>query len=67
MAESGTPRALHNDSLASMTIRAALGGSSPARKAASTPTPMAPHGDTLPPLISIIKSWQPKSPSQPNG
>jgi hypothetical protein len=53
MAESGTPRALHNNSLTSKAIRAALGGPSPARKAASSPTPMAPQGDTLQFVISI--------------
>ena len=62
MAASETPRALHNSSLTSKAIRAALGGSSAAKEAASTPTPMAPHGETLQFLISIIKNSQSRTP-----
>ena len=66
MAESETSRALHNDRLTPMEIGAALGGSSRARKAATTPTLMAPHGNTLQFLISVIKNLQQTSPLQPN-
>ena len=66
MVESETSRALHNGSLTSKAIGAAPGGPSRARKAAPTPTPMAPHGYTLQFLISIIKNSQQRSPSQQN-
>ena len=62
MAETDTSRALHNDRLTPKEIGAALGGLSPARKAAPTPTPTAPHGYALQFVISIIKSSQQKSP-----
>jgi hypothetical protein len=64
MVESEPPRALHILSLASKAIRAALGGSSLARKAA--PASMAAHGRTLQSLISIVKRSQQKSPSHRN-
>ena len=66
MAESDTSRALHNGSLTSKEIGAALGGPFLARKAAPTPTPIAPHGYTLQFLISIIKSSPQKSPLPQN-
>ena len=66
MTESKTSRALHNSSLASKAIGAALGGPFRERTAAPTPTPMAPHGYTLQCLISIIKNSQQRSPSQQN-
>jgi hypothetical protein len=58
MAESDTSRALHNESLTPKAINAALGGPSPARKAAPTHTPIAPHGYPLQFLIFIIKNSQ---------
>jgi hypothetical protein len=66
MAESETSPALHNGSSAPQAIGAALGGPSRARKAAPTPTPMAPHGYTLQFLISIIKDSQQRNSSQQN-
>jgi hypothetical protein len=67
MAECETSRALHNGSVTSRTIGAAPGGPLPAKKAAPTPAPIAPHGHTLQFLISIIKDSQRRSPLQHNG
>jgi hypothetical protein len=66
MAKSDTSRALHNGSLTPKALGAALGGLFPARKAAPTPMPTAPHGYALQFVISIIKSSQQKSPLQQN-
>ena len=66
MAKSDTSRALHDGSLTPKEIGAAFGGHSPARRAAPTPAPTAPHGYTLQFVISIIKKSRQKSPSQQN-
>jgi hypothetical protein len=62
MAQSESSRRLYNGSLASKAIGAGSKGRPPAGKAASTPTPMTPHGHTLQYLISIIKNSQQRSP-----
>jgi hypothetical protein len=64
MVKTNTTRTLHDGSLTPKEIGAALGGLSPARQAAPTRTPMAPHGYALQFVISIIKSSQQKSPLQ---
>ena len=61
MREIETSRAMHNGRLTSKAIGAAPEGPPPARKAAPTPTPMAPHGYTLQFLISIITNSQQRS------
>jgi hypothetical protein len=66
MAESETSRALYNGSLPSEAIAVASQGPPRTQKAASTPSPMTPHGYTLQFLISIIKNSQQKSPPQQN-
>ena len=66
MVECEASRALHNGSLRSKAIDVASQGSPPTQKAASTRSPMAPHGYTLQFLISIIKNVQQKSPSHQN-
>jgi len=62
--ERETSRALHNSSLTSQAIGAALGGSSHAGEAA--PTPMAPQGCMLQYLIAAIKKSDRKRPLQQN-
>jgi hypothetical protein len=62
MSESETSRALHNGSLTSQAIGAALGGSFFAREA----TPTSPHGYTLQFLMVAIKKPDRQRPLQQN-
>jgi hypothetical protein len=62
MVDSELLRALHNGSLTSQAIGAALGGSFLAREA----TPTAPHGYTLQFLMAAIKKSDRQRPLQQN-
>lgn len=66
MADSEISRSLPNGSSTSKAMGAAAGGHPPAREAAPTTSPMAPHRCTLQFLLAVIKNSQRGSPLQQN-